>query len=155
MREKKMSGLEQKTKITGGTISIICANCNLDRTKDKNPLSTHCHRCGFNPSFPNIIAERLMCAEKEIAKLKGLLKNYNDQALAYEKSVEEKLGQIREAFQKCAYLDWELKPAFVCTICEFFHGIQKGCSWEKERSQLVGLLGQNSEKPEPKKGEKP
>ena len=64
--------LEEKAKtkgITHGKISIICANCNLDRTKEKKPLSTHCPRCGFNPSFPNIIAERLMRAEEEIAKL--------------------------------------------------------------------------------------
>ena len=61
--------LEEKAKtkgITHGKISIICANCNLDRTKDKNPLSTHCPRCGFKPSF---IAERLIRAEEEIAKL--------------------------------------------------------------------------------------
>ena len=64
--------LKEKAKtrgITYGKLSIICANCNLDRTKEKKPLSTHCPRCGFNPSFPNIIAERLIHAEEEIAKL--------------------------------------------------------------------------------------
>jgi len=104
-----MSGLKQKAKttdITHGKLSIVCANCNLDRTKEKNPLSTHCPICGFNPSFPNIIPKRLMRAEEEIAKLKDLLKSYNDQALAYEKSVEETLGQIREIIFNELYFAW-------------------------------------------------
>ena len=75
---EKMSGLKQKAKepfrakgrpITSGKLSIICANCELDRTKEKTPLETHCPRCGFNPSFNNIIVNRLADTEEEVAKL--------------------------------------------------------------------------------------
>ena len=160
-----MGGLKQKAKtkgITHGKISIICANCNLDRTKEQNPLSTQCPRCGFKPSFPNIIAERLIHAEEEIsyykkmankytketyllkeeiAKLKNLLKNYNDQALAYEKSVEEKLGQIREHTKELIQIlalpnmgDEGRKQKLVAIK-----------AWQIKHNELVGLLGQNSE----------
>ena len=76
------------------------------------------------------IIERLIA---EIAKLKELLKNYNDQALAYEKSVEDRFGQIREHTKNFPTLEegkitevWKLK------------------SW---KDRLVGLLGQKEEKP--------
>ena len=71
--------------------------------------------------------------ENEITKLKDLLENYNDQALAYEKSAEDRFGQIQEHIKNFPTLEegkitdvWKLK------------------SW---KDRLVGLLGQKEEKP--------
>jgi hypothetical protein len=66
--------LKKKAKtLVKGKISIICANCGLDRTKDENPLTTHCQRCGFNPAFPNQIVKLLKDAQKERRQLKKKL----------------------------------------------------------------------------------
>ena len=47
--------MSKKNEKVAGKIQFICPNCDLDRTKEENPLRTHCPRCGFNPSFPNKI----------------------------------------------------------------------------------------------------
>jgi len=68
--------LKGKSKtLVKGEISIICANCDLDRSKEKTPLTTHCPRCGFNPAFPNKIVQRLEDCEKEFARQLEFLVN--------------------------------------------------------------------------------
>ena len=42
----------------------------------------------------------------------------------------------KQLFDKCAYVDFEGKPAIVCNLCRFYHGLQKGCSWEEEKKEL-------------------
>ena len=42
----------------------------------------------------------------------------------------------KQLFDKCAYVDFEGKPAIVCNLCRFYHGLQKGCSWEEEKKKL-------------------
>ena len=44
--------------------------------------------------------------------------------------------QRKQLFGKCAYVDFEGKPAIVCNLCRFYHGLQKGCSWEEEKIEL-------------------
>ena len=85
--------------------------------------------------------------ENEITKLKDLLENYNDQALAYEKSVEERLGQILELIHI-----GKLAPT-----CNKHPSIEfcKQCKECEVGEELVGLLGQNLEKHQPKKEENP
>ena len=84
-----------------------------------------------NKEYAKLVAKQAEKYALEIAKLKDLLKNYNDQALAYEKSVEEKLGQIREHTKKLGeILDgqavWLEMPM-----------TRKVINW---REELVGLL---------------
>ena len=43
----------------------------------------------------------------------------------------------KQLFGKCAYVDFEGKPAIVCNLCRFYHGLQKGCSWEEERKSCL------------------
>jgi len=43
----------------------------------------------------------------------------------------------KQLFDKCAYVDFEGKPAIVCNLCRFYHGLQKGCSWEEEKKELL------------------
>ena len=45
--------------------------------------------------------------------------------------------QRKQLFDKCAYVDFEGKPAIVCNLCRFYHGLQKGCSWEEEKKELL------------------
>ena len=45
--------------------------------------------------------------------------------------------QRKQLFDKCAYVDFERKPAIVCNLCRFYHGLQKGCSWEEEKKELL------------------
>ena len=42
----------------------------------------------------------------------------------------------KQLFGKCAYVDFEGNPAIVCNLCRFYHGLQKGCSWEEEKKKL-------------------
>ena len=42
-----------------------------------------------------------------------------------------------QLFGKCAYVDFEGNPAIVCNLCRFYHGLQKGCSWEEEKKELL------------------
>jgi len=82
------------------------------------------------------IIERLIA---EIAKLKELLKNYNDQALAYEKSVEERLGHIQEWLKK------QPKRFIICPASkthpdQWRYPTQALDEWLKEGEKLVGLL---------------
>ena len=43
----------------------------------------------------------------------------------------------KQLFDKCAYVDFEGNPAIVCNLCRFYHGLQKGCSWEEEKKELL------------------
>ena len=45
--------------------------------------------------------------------------------------------QRKQLFDKCAYVDFEGNPAIVCNLCRFYHGLQKGCSWEEEKKELL------------------
>lgn len=40
---------------------------------------------------------------------------------------------LDEAFNKCAYIDFEGNPCLHCLECEFYHGIKNGCSWKGEK----------------------
>ena len=86
--------------------------------------------------------------EGEIAKLKELLKNYNEQALAYEKSVDERLGQIRELLNKRRWMP--TNPDETILPLGWHEWV---ISTNQILEELVGLLGQNLEKPGSKKGE--
>lgn len=44
---------------------------------------------------------------------------------------------LSSLFEKCAYIDSDGKPAFVCTRCGHYHGFKKGCSWEEDRKKEV------------------
>jgi hypothetical protein len=46
---------------------------------------------------------------------------------------------LDEAFRKCAYVDYNGKPVFLCSTCSFYHGMKKGCLWEEDRKKIKWL----------------
>ena len=64
----------------------------------------------------------------------GSIKHIQDLFSVFEKDYDK---QRKQLFDKCAYVDFEGKPAIVCNLCRFYHGLQKGCSWEEEKKELL------------------
>ena len=123
-----MSGLEQKAK------TLAELEIEAQQLLDKGFL------------YKEVYDTPVFFTKQEIDELKDLLKNYNDQALAYEKSVEERLGQIRKHtknfpdFEKCRIEDCPKEHCMACSnreyigFCYFMESLAK---WLEE---LVGLL---------------
>jgi hypothetical protein len=59
------------------------------------------------------------------------------EAFLVELFLEKVIVPRKQFFDKCAYVDFEGKPAIVCNLCRFYHGLQKGCSWEEEKKELL------------------
>ena len=78
------------------------------------------------------------CEFKDTEQFKGKWVSLEDALIVFDKTLAEKVSVPRkQLFDKCAYVDFEGKPGMVCTICRFNHGFIKGCSWEKEKKQLL------------------
>ena len=53
--------------------------------------------------------------------------------------IEEHLEKLQnQLFLKCGYINWKGEPAFLCTVCPFYHGFKKGCVWKKQQ-EVLGL----------------
>jgi len=96
-----------------------------------------CEKCGFidtnsKEEFASLPKEQQDYLTNHIQKCGGRFLPY---VFLSEKDI---LALLNEAFKKCAYVDYNGKPAFLCSTCQYFHGIKNGCYWEKEKVVLDG-----------------
>jgi hypothetical protein len=86
-KERGEVNVSKKNEKVAGKIQFICPNCDLDRTKEENPLRTHCPRCGFNPSFPN----------KIVTMFEDLLRALDSKQKSMDE-LKQKLQQLKHLF---------------------------------------------------------
>ena len=77
------------------------------------------------------------CEFKDTEQFKGKWVSLEDALELFSVFEKDYDKQRKQLFDKCAYVDFEGKPAIVCNLCRFYHGLQKGCSWEEEKKELL------------------